>query len=104
MSWEQDMMDMIKPALQTGRGLQLCTMAGPTTLQVGEMQITSPNLRIASHLMTQTCTKVAGQCPADGGALGDTSTYAPALQAGDMVLAYQLDDSTFLIIERMVTV
>lgn len=103
MSWTDDMAAMMGGERQTGRGLQLCQMAGPNVLQVGQMQITSPNLRIASHLMTKTCTQVAGTCH-DGSALTDRSTYAPALQAGDVVLAYQLDDSTFLVIERMVSV
>jgi len=103
MSWAEDMALMMRGEPQTGRGLQLCTMAGPNILQVGQMQITSPNLRIASHLTTKTCTQVAGTCH-DGSALTDRSTYAPALQAGDVVLAYQLDDSTFLVIERMVSV
>lgn len=103
MSWTDDMAAMMGGERQTGRGLQLCQMAGPNVLQVGQMFITSPNLRIASHLMTKTCTQVAGTCH-DGSALTDRSTYAPALQAGDVVLAYQLDDSTFLVIERMVTV
>lgn len=103
MSWTDDMAAMMGGERQTGRGLQLCQMAGPNVLQVGQMLITSPNLRIASHLMTKTCTQVAGTCH-DGSALTDRSTYAPALQAGDVVLAYQLDDSTFLVIERMVTV
>ena len=103
MSWAEDMALMMRGEPQTGRGLQLCTMAGPNILQVGQMRITSPNLRIASHLMTKTCTQVAGTCH-DGAALTDRSTYTPALQAGDVVLAYQLDDSTFLVIERMVSV
>lgn len=103
MSWVDDMAGMMAGDRQAGRGLQLCQMAGPNILQVGQMLVTSPNLRIASHLTTPVCTKVAGTCH-DGAALTDGSTYAPALATGDMVLAYQLDDSTFLIIERMVSV
>lgn len=103
MSWTDDMAAMMGGERQTGRGLQLCQMAGPNVLQVGQMLITSPNLRIASHLMAPICTKVAGTCH-DGAALTDSSSYSSALAAGDVVLAYQLDDSTFLIIERMVSV
>lgn len=103
MSWTDDMAAMMGGERQTGRGLQLCTMAGPNVLQVGQMLITSPNLRIASHLMAPICTKVAGTCH-DGAALTDSSSYSSALAAGDVVLAYQLDDSTFLVIERMVSV
>lgn len=103
MSWADDMVGMFSGDRQTGRGLQLCQMAGPNILQVGQMQVTSTNLRIASHLLTPICTKVAGTCH-DGAALTDSSSYASALAAGDVVLAYQLDDSTFLVIERMVSV
>ena len=104
MSWATDLTDMMAQPRRTGRGLQLCTMAAPNILQVGQIQVSGPNLKIASHLLTKTCTQVAGTCPADGGALSDRSTYSPALAAGDEVLVYQIDDSTFLIIERMVSV
>ena len=103
MSWADDMATLMQGDQKMGQGLQLCRMAGPNILQVGSMMITSPNLKVASHLMTRTCTQVAGTCH-NGAALTDKSTYAPALTAGDEVLAYQLDDSTFLVIERVVSV
>ena len=102
MSWADDMAAMLQEPRQTGRGLQLATMTGPTSLQLGDLALTAGDLLFASHLLTKTATQVSGQCPADGGTLGDTSTYAPALAAGDQVLVCQVSDSCFLVIERMV--
>lgn len=105
MSWADDFAILMGGAnRQQGRGLQLATMTGPTTLSLGDLALDAGDLLFASHLLTKVATQVAGQCPADGGALGDQSTYTPALAAGDQVLVYQISDSKFLVIERMVSV
>ncbi len=103
MSWANDLAMMMAPEHGVGRGLQLATMSGPTSLAVGDLALEGTDLLFAEHLLKPVATKVSGTCPADGGALGDTSTYIPALQAGDQVLVLQISMSKFLVIEKVVS-
>ena len=101
MAWMNDMVDMFGNQ-QTATGLKLATMTGPNTCMIGNLQLTSTDLMIADHLLYTKCVKVSEVAPKDGGACTDKSSYMSALKAGDTVLVYQLSDSKFLIIERMV--
>ena len=104
MSWANDLAAMMASNDSImGRGLQLATMSGPTSLAIGDLALDGSDLLFAEHLIKPVATKVAGTCPADGGSLGDTSTYIPALQAGDQVLVYQISMSKFLVIEKVVS-
>ena len=91
-------------AVLNARGIQLAVMTGPTSLSLGNLALTAEDLLFSAHLLQPGCTKVAGTCPADGGALTDASTYLPALAAGDTVAVIQLSDSRFWVIEKVVTV
>ena len=42
------------------------------------------------------------QSPNGGGARSDNSTYLEPLKAGDLVLVYQLSDSKFVVIDKVV--
>ncbi len=87
----------------SGYQLKLGTMTGPRSCSVGNLQLTSADLMIAEHLLQPVCVKVSETAPDGGGQCSDNSTYLSALKAGDTVLLYQLSDSKFLIIERMVS-
>ena len=104
MAWMNDMVDMFGSHGQTAAGLKLATMTGPNTCVIGNLQLTKDDLMFSDHLMQPKCVKVSETAPNGGGTCTDKSTYLPALQAGDVVLVYQISDSKFLVIERMVSV
>ena len=103
MGWSNDMAALISPG-GISHELKLATMTGPNTCKIGNLQLAAADLMIADHLLTARCTKVSGTAPDGGGKCTDNSSYISALKAGDTVLVYQLSDSKFLIIERMVSV
>ena len=104
MAWMNDMVDMFGNHGQASASLKLATMTSPNTCTVGTLQLTKDDLMFADHLMQAKCVKVSETAPDGGGACTDKSLYLPALQAGDVVLVYQISDSKFLVIERMVSV
>jgi len=104
--WAERMTAFVRQqgAVMNGRGIQLAVMTGPTSLSLGNLTLTAEDLLFSAHLLQPGCTKVAGTCPGSGGALTDSSTYLPALAAGDTVAVIQLSDSRFWVIEKVVTV
>ena len=104
-SWAEDMNRIMREqgALAAGgSGLQLAVMTGNTSLKIGNMELLADDLLFAEHLIRPPCTKVAGTCPDGGGSLSDDSTYLTALTAGDQVLVMRLNDTTYIVIERVV--
>lgn len=104
MSWENDMVQMMRGSASQGPSLKLAVMTGPSSCRIGNLELTAADLLISDRLLQPACTKVAGTCPGGGGALTDRSSYLTALKAGDVVLVYQLSDDRFAVIERMVKV
>lgn len=105
MAWEDDFLNTMQPSDDggtPGRGLQLGEMTGPTSCKVGGLELTKDDLKFAQHLLTTNCTKVKEIANSEGSVCTDKSAYLPALKAGDEVLLYQISDSLFLVIERMV--
>ena len=100
-----EMVDFIRKqgaALNPGT-IQLAEMTGAKSCRIGkELALTAQDLIIPDRLLTSVCTKVAGTCPADGGALTDKSSYNGPLKAGDIVAIYKLNDSKYLILDRVV--
>lgn len=102
MAWMNDMADMLGSQSMSTASLKLATMTAPNACTIGTLQLVAEDLMFADHLLQPKCTKVSETAPDGGGACSDKSTYLPALQAGDIVLVYQLSDSKFLVLERMV--
>lgn len=103
MAWNNDLAALINPNTGAARNLKLATMTGPNSCNVGNLQLTSEDLMFSEHLTKQICTKVSEIAPDGGGTCTDKSTYIPALKSGDIVLVYQISDSKFLIIEKVVS-
>ncbi len=88
----------------------------PSSISIGVMAstnsctikdgLTIPNsmLYFADRLVNMTAVKVTGTCPKDGGNLSDSSTYLPALQAGDKVAIYRIDDAHYIVLARLIQI
>lgn len=103
MAWTNDFLDIMTPQAQSGRGLQVGIMTGPNSCRIGKLDLKKEDLLFSEHLTKTVCTKVSETAPAGGGTCSDQSTYLPALKSGDNVLLYQMSDSQFVIIERLVS-
>lgn len=94
--WADNMLDTLAPPRQTGKGLQLATMTGADTCQIGNLALTKDDLLIAEHLK--------GKIWKGEGLVTQTEEmYFEPLKAGDMVLVYQINDAKFVIIEKVVS-
>lgn len=102
-SWAEGVANLIRTGGNPSPGIQLAVMDSPTSCRIGDLRLGAEDLRFVDGLLTQNCTKVSGTCPGNGGALQDTSTYRTALKSGDTVAVYQLSDSAFLVLGRVVT-
>lgn len=101
MGWTNDMAGMMTPG-QTSQ-LQLGQMTGPTSCKIGNLELTKDDLLFDDRLLSTTCTKVSEISQAEGSACTDKSSYISALKAGDAVVIYQVSDSKFLVLGRMVS-
>lgn len=107
MAWEDDMLGMMREngnGKGGGKGIQLALMTGPGSCRVGDMELGGKDLMFAAHLLHRSATEVSVTAPADGGKCTDSSVYLPALAAGDEVVVYQISDSRFLVLEKMVAI
>lgn len=104
--WAERMTNIMRQqgAALNGPAIQLAVMTGPTSLSIGNLALDHDDLVFSAHLLQASCTKVAGTCAGSGGALTDTSTYLPALAAGDTVAVLQMSDASFWVIEKVVSV
>lgn len=102
MAWENELAGVIG-----GRGtaavIKLAVMTGPDSCRVGNLELKKEDLLFNDRLVNDVCTKVSETAPDGGGKCTDSSTYISALKAGDIVSVYQLSDSRFLVLGRMVS-
>ena len=103
MAWENDFSEMLA-GNRVSPQIKLAVMTGPSSCKIGNLQLTAADLLISDRLLSPTCTKVSETAPDGGGQCADNSTYISALKTGDTVAVYQLSDSRFLVLERMVSV
>lgn len=103
--WAERMTNLMREqgAALNGPAIQLAVMTGADSLSIGNLVLDKNDLVFSAHLLQPVCSKVAGTCPDGGGALADSSTYIPALAAGDTVAVIQLSDSRFWVIEKVVS-
>lgn len=103
MSWENDLMELMNRGKSWTAGIQLAVMTGPTSCKIGNMLLSGVDLLFSDFLLTAKCTNVNTVAPAEGGTCTDKSTYLSSLKAGDIVAVYQLSDTQFLVLGRMVS-
>lgn len=102
-SWAEGMVGLVRKAGVSSAAIQLAVMDGPSSCHIGDLKLAAEDLKFMDGLLTPTCTKVAGTCPDETGPLRDTSTYRAALKSGDTVAVYQLSDTAFLVLGKVVT-
>ena len=100
--WESNLADLIPRERET-RELKLAVMTGPDSLKLGKLELAKEDLLISQHLIDRVCVKAAMNAPTNGGPCTDKSKYLEKLKAGDTVLVYQLSDSKFVIIDKVVS-
>lgn len=105
MAWADEMLGMMQEERDggcVGKGIQLACMTGPGSCRVGNLELEGKDLVYAAHLLHRSATEVSVTAPAGGGKCADGSVYLPALAAGDTVVVYQISDSRFLVLEKVV--
>lgn len=103
MSWDSEAIDIMRGnGSGGGSSLKLAVMTGPKSCKIGNLVLNAEDLKIDERLLSQCCTQVKETAPGGGGLCSDQSTYLPALKAGDEVIVYQLSDSKFLILAKVV--
>ena len=104
MAWENEFSDILNNgSSRASPQIKLAVMTGPNSCQIGNLMLAAEDLLFNAGLLSQTCTKVSETAPDGGGKCTDNSTYMPALKAGDTVAVYQISDSRFLVLGRMVS-
>ncbi len=78
--------------------IQLATMTGPTTCTIGNAELKTEDLYIPDRLLSAVCTKVSVS-----ESFQDKSSYSTALKTGDTVILFQLSDTKFVILDRVVS-
>ncbi len=101
MAWANEVIGMMQQEHLTR--LQVGQMTGPTSCKIGNLILAPEDLLFSDRLLHPTCTKVSEVSRAEGSACTDKSTYLSALKSGDQVLVYQISDSKFIVIERLVS-
>ena len=99
--WESELANLL-PREEVARELKLATMTSPNSLKLGKLELQKEDILLSQHLLNPLCVKVKTQSPNGGGACSDASTYLEPLKAGDLVLVYQLSDSKFVVIDKVV--
>ena len=100
MSWQTDAADLMHR--DKAAEIKLATMTGERSCEFGAMSLTAVDLYIPDRLLTKICTGVKETAPAGGGQCSDQSSYSGPLKTGDKVLIYQVSDSKFAILDRVV--
>lgn len=78
--------------------IKLATMTGAQTCSIGTMSLSAEDLYIPDRLLTSVCTKV--NVPDSH---QDKSSYSTPLKAGDVVVLFQLSDTKYVILDRVVS-
>lgn len=84
------LINTIKNLNPKGKNIYITTMDSPTSCKVNNLPLESDDLLIAEHLTT--------------GWLKDGGTFIEPLKEGDIVLLIRLDDTRYIVLERLVSV
>lgn len=85
-------------AANSGSSIQLAVMTGSNSCKIGTLMLSGEDLYIPDRLLSQACTGV--KVPALN---KDASSYSAPLKAGDMVVVYQLSQTKYVILQRVVS-
>lgn len=72
-------------------GIEMAVMKGPTTLMLGDMEITAENLMFAEILLNPLVTKVDGE------------GHLLPLKAGDTVAVQRMSDALYIVLGKLVS-
>lgn len=100
--WENTLANLL-PKDEGRRELKLATMTGEDSLSLGKLELRKEDLLVSLHLTDRLCVEAIMQSPSNGGPCTDKSKYLDKLKAGDTVLVYQLSDSKFVILDKVVS-
>lgn len=103
MAWENEFSDIMNNSGTAAPQIKLAVMISPNSCKVGNLTLNAEDLLFSDRLLSTTCTKVTETAPDGGGTCTDKSTYISALKAGDTVAVFQISDSQFLVLGRMVS-
>ena len=94
-NWRDEFLGLMRGESERNapRSLKLGQMTGPDSCRIGTLQLQRSDLLISDRLMSPMCTQVTGETQ---------GTYSAALKAGDVVVVYQISESKFVILERVV--
>ena len=95
-----EMVNMMRKqgAVDNTAPIQLATMTGARTCSIGDLPLMAEDLYIPDRLLVSVCTKV--NVPESH---QDKISYSAALKAGDVVVLFQLSDSKYVILDRVVS-
>lgn len=94
-------------AVYNSPGLRIGVMTSGNTCKIGNLDLDADDLYIAEHLLYKQCYKVDERVTVSNThavSYEDRSKYLEPLKSGDMVLAYQINDDKYVIIEKIVEV
>ena len=100
--WENSLANLL-PKDGERRELKLATMTSPDSLKLCKLELQKEDLLVSQHLTGRLCVEAIMQSPSNGGSCTDKSKYLDKLKAGDTVLVYQLSDSKFVIMDKVVS-
>lgn len=86
-------------------GIEIGVMTGAKTCTVGELELDEDDLLIAEHLLTGYYVAKDPEKPFSSSTFSEVSEnvkYISPLAEGDVVAVQQVDDETYVILERMV--
>ena len=94
-----EMVNMMREqgAVNNTAPIQLATMTGTRTCSIGDLSLMAEDLYIPDRLLASVCTKV--NVPESH---QDKSSYSAPLKAGDVVALFQLSDTKYVILDRVV--
>ena len=100
--WESELANLL-PREEGARELKLATMTSQDSLRLGKLELRKEDLLISEQLKNRLCVKAQMRSSSSGGPCTDESVYLEPLKSGDTVLIYQLSDSKFVILDKVVS-
>lgn len=89
----------VQGAAENPEDVSLAEMTGPNSCRMGDFELQKDDLYIAEHLLKTVAIKVSVN-----DAHQDKSTYIQPLKAGDLVVVKKINETAYVVLERVVKV
>lgn len=101
----EDLLDIMRKqgSIDNPSGLELAEMTGPASAAIGDLTLDPEDLYIPDRLTKKMAVEVKGITTEGTNDITDKSEYSDPLKAGDLVVVYQLSDSKYVILDRVVS-